>query len=366
MTRLPRFDAPGRWFHVMNRGIARRVVFRGRRDMRTFLALLALAVRRGEVEVHAFALMPTHFHLLVRSPIGRLSEALRRIQNEYVRYFNRATRRDGPLFRGRFRSRPVLSLRYRTVLVRYIDENPVAARIVRQAHEYPYGSAVRHMSHRRPKWLAGTWIDEAIQARRLVDPQASYAQVWGRAPSPAERALVEARLAAPACVRDELDDLVGATPAGVLAWMKRKASLADGTRPDLPLVAASHVLEVVRAAQRELGPWTDSPPRRGRPADLWAVATVGLLHDLAGMTATAASARLACARPGVAVRLTRHRRLLHQAPYAQRITELAAACLAGQANDEGPRSQGPAGAGARPRAADGSAGDVERAKPAAT
>src|SRR5437867_1139696 len=103
----------------MNRGIARRPVFETRADIRFFLACLARAVRRGELEVHVFCVLTTHFHLLVRSPIGRLAVAMKRIENAYVRYYNRTRRRDGPLFRGRFRSRPVESLRYRNLLVRY-------------------------------------------------------------------------------------------------------------------------------------------------------------------------------------------------------------------------------------------------------
>ena len=65
MPRLPRRDAPGRWFHVMNRGIARRTVFESREDVRYFLSRVARAVRRGEIEVHSFCIMATHFHLLV-------------------------------------------------------------------------------------------------------------------------------------------------------------------------------------------------------------------------------------------------------------------------------------------------------------
>jgi putative transposase len=72
MVRRPRLDAPGAWFHVVNRGIARRVVFPDTLHVRLFLALLACAVRRGEIEVHVLCIMPTHSHLLVRSPSGRL------------------------------------------------------------------------------------------------------------------------------------------------------------------------------------------------------------------------------------------------------------------------------------------------------
>ena len=327
MSRLPRFDAPGRWFHVMNRGIARRVVLRGRADMRFFLALVALAVRRGDLEVHAFALLPTHFHLLVRSPNGRLSEAMRRIQNEYVRYFNRANRRDGPLFRGRFHSRPVLSLHYRRMLVRYIDDNPVAARLVACATHYAHGSATRHAGARRPRWLAGWWIDETIDEARRRDPAASYASVWGAAPSEAERALVKARVRAKPMLEDDLDDLLRAAPPSVLAWMRRKAALADGTTPGVPLVAPATVLGVLGVARQTEGAWSLASSGRGRWPDLWALAAVGLLHDLAGLSSTAIGLRLDRARAQVGRQLTRHRELLAEPAYAERLAAFAVGCF---------------------------------------
>ena len=130
MARRPRLDEPGTWHHVMNRGITRRTAFENRDDCRAFLAGIARAVRRREIEVHSFCVTTTHFHLLVRSPSGQLSQAMRRIQNRYVRRFNRSRRRDGPLFRGRFRSRPVDSLTYRRDVGRrpVLDEAESTAR----------------------------------------------------------------------------------------------------------------------------------------------------------------------------------------------------------------------------------------------
>src|SRR5262245_12079043 len=128
--RRPRLDEPGTWHHVINRGVARRTLFEGESDIRFFLAELARAVRRGEIELHAYAIMSTHFHLLVCSPNGLLAVAMRNVEREYVRRFNRVRRRDGPLMRGRFLSKPVFSLAYRRLLVRYIDFNPVRASLV--------------------------------------------------------------------------------------------------------------------------------------------------------------------------------------------------------------------------------------------
>jgi len=131
MTRRPREDEPGSWHHVTNRALARRSFFETRADIRMFLSGIARAVRRGQIEVHAWCVLTTHFHLLVRSPKGELSAAMQRIQNQYVRYFNRRRQRDGSLVRGRFFSRHVDSFTYRRTLVRYIDANPVAAGLCR-------------------------------------------------------------------------------------------------------------------------------------------------------------------------------------------------------------------------------------------
>ncbi len=60
-----------------------------------FVARLARQVRLGRVEVHSCCLMTTHFHLLVHSPVVQLSEAMRRVQNEYSGRFNRMHRRNG-------------------------------------------------------------------------------------------------------------------------------------------------------------------------------------------------------------------------------------------------------------------------------
>ncbi len=159
MPRRPRHDAVDTYHHVMNRGIARRPVFETDEDRRFFLSLLAQEVRAGRLEIHAYSVMLTHFHLLVRSVTGELSEAMRRIQNRYARRFNRSRKRDGPLFRGRFLSRPVDSLRYRRNVVTYIHDNAVAAGLVANPADHDWSSARFFAGEggRRPPWLAPGW-----------------------------------------------------------------------------------------------------------------------------------------------------------------------------------------------------------------
>ena len=153
MARKLRNDRPGAAFHVMNRGIARRTIFDSPADYRFFLACLARAVRRKEIEVLAYALLRTHFHLFVRS-LGGLSQAMQRIQLRHVRRFNRLHRRDGPLLRNRFRSKEVDSPTYGRNVVHYTHENPVLARLCEHPSEYAWSSAGLCATGRIPLWFS--------------------------------------------------------------------------------------------------------------------------------------------------------------------------------------------------------------------
>ena len=161
MARRPRDDAAGRWHHVTNRGLAKRTMFEGERDFRMFLAFLAREVRAGRLEVHAFCLMLSHYHLLVRSPNGQLSVAMANVQREYSRWFNRSRRRDGPLVKDRFKSKVVRDMAYRCNVVTYIHDNPVSAKEVANQADFRASSAwywARRQEHKMPKWLATDWI----------------------------------------------------------------------------------------------------------------------------------------------------------------------------------------------------------------
>src|SRR5688500_8335144 len=89
----------------MNRGLERRpIFFEAQADRRIFLGVLVEAVRLWKIRVHAYSLMSNHYHLLLESPLPNLSRAMRHIDGVYTQRLNRSRRRDGPLFRGRFKS----------------------------------------------------------------------------------------------------------------------------------------------------------------------------------------------------------------------------------------------------------------------
>jgi len=84
MARKPRVDCPGAWHHVMNRGARREAIFQRDDHCLLFLELVGEMVARLGVEVHAYSLIPTHYHLLVRSVHGNLSRAMQRLSGEFV------------------------------------------------------------------------------------------------------------------------------------------------------------------------------------------------------------------------------------------------------------------------------------------
>ncbi|MFT7620453.1 MAG: REP element-mobilizing transposase RayT [Planctomycetota bacterium] len=205
--------------HIYNRGIARRTVFETREDKRFFESRLARAVRHGEIRIHAFSILTTHYHLLATSVDGQLSQSMQQIQTSYSRYFNRSRRRDGPLVRGRFGSRLVDTAQYFEAVVRYIDLNAQDAGLCDRPEDYAYSSA-GILARRHARWLEA---DEQRQERQvdILDPS-EYSKL---------RNVIECRLDANT---EDSEPLEAVTPESVMDWMRRKAMLADGTRPGLP------------------------------------------------------------------------------------------------------------------------------------
>ncbi len=127
MPRHARLDAPGTLHHVMVRGIERTTVFRDDRDRADFIARLARLAEAGAVTVYAWALLPNHAHLLVRTGARPLPRSMRSLLTGYAGAFNRRHKRVGHLFQNRYRSIVVEAEPYLLELVRYLHLNPLRA-----------------------------------------------------------------------------------------------------------------------------------------------------------------------------------------------------------------------------------------------
>jgi len=130
MPRQARLDAPGLLQHVMARGIERRKLFRDDKDRKSFLDRLAIILEETQTQCYAWALIPNHFHLLLRMGQTPLSKVMRRLMTGYAVSFNRRYKRIGHLFQNRYKSVICEEDPYLLELIHYIHLNPLRAKLV--------------------------------------------------------------------------------------------------------------------------------------------------------------------------------------------------------------------------------------------
>ena len=130
MPRQARLDAPGTLHHVMMRGLERRAIFRDDEDRADFVARLAALAEVGALTVFAWALLPNHAHLLVRTGSRPLARSMRSLLGGYAGAFNRRHHRIGHLFQNRYKSIVVEEEPYLLELVRYLHLNPLRAKVL--------------------------------------------------------------------------------------------------------------------------------------------------------------------------------------------------------------------------------------------
>ncbi len=137
MSRKLRVNAVG-FYHIINRGVAKSNIFCDMDDFLRFLEITQETSDEYEFEIYSFCLMNNHYHLLLKTTIGNLSTLMQKINSRYSIYFNNRYKRIGPLWQGRFKSWFVWDERYLETLVRYIEKNPIKAKITKETGDYKW------------------------------------------------------------------------------------------------------------------------------------------------------------------------------------------------------------------------------------
>ena len=125
MPRKARIDAPGALHHIIARGIEGRKIFISDRDRNDFIDRLNAILPEAQTDCYAWALMPNHFHLLLRTGTVPLATVMRRLLTGYAIAFNYRHHRRGHLFQNRYKSILCQEDTYLMELVRYIHLNPL-------------------------------------------------------------------------------------------------------------------------------------------------------------------------------------------------------------------------------------------------
>jgi putative transposase len=148
MARLARVVAPGLPHHVTQRGNRRQPVFFGEEDYVLYRTLLAEGCRAAGVAVWAYCLMPNHVHLiLVPSDADGLRAALGEAHRRYTRHVNFREGWRGYLWQGRFASFP-MDEGHLLAAARYVELNPVRAKLTRRPQDWRWSSAKAHLAGR--------------------------------------------------------------------------------------------------------------------------------------------------------------------------------------------------------------------------
>jgi putative transposase len=158
MPRALRIEYLGAWYHVMNRGISRMPIFTADEHREIFLSLLQEISALFQIEIHAYCLMDNHYHLLLRTPLANLGKAMRHLNGVYTQRYNRMVRRDGSLFRGRYKAILIEAEKYLIHVSRYIHLNPIAANLTQQAQNFKWSSYQYYITNVTPGWLHISYI----------------------------------------------------------------------------------------------------------------------------------------------------------------------------------------------------------------
>jgi len=146
MPRVARGLADGQVCHVLNRGNGRQNVFHKDGDFQAFLDLLGEARKRYGIKLFAYCLMSNHFHLLLQTEKGdELSRCMQWLMTSHVRRYHRHYGTSGHVWQGRFKSFIVQQDEHLLTVARYIESNPLRAKMVESPTDWPWSSYHQHV-----------------------------------------------------------------------------------------------------------------------------------------------------------------------------------------------------------------------------
>jgi len=158
MARPLRIEYAGAFYHVTSRGNEKGRIYSAPQDRKKFLTYLEAVHQKFKVIIHAYCLMPNHYHLLLETPFANLCQSMQFVNSSYTTYYNIARKRVGHLFQGRYKAILIDKDSYIEVLSRYIHLNPIKAKLAKLPEEYPWSSYGYYVFSKKPPKFLNTEV----------------------------------------------------------------------------------------------------------------------------------------------------------------------------------------------------------------
>lgn len=168
MPRRLRVEICG-YHHVYNRGVAKGNIFVDEYDKVKFIEILSQVSKEYKFNIHSFCLMDNHYHILVENKKENLSDGMRQINSQYASYFNKRHKRVGHLWQDRYKSWFVLDENYLFTLFKYIESNPLKARMSNKIGEYKYCATYSILTDGVPPFLQNSFVLRDYHTKELFE-----------------------------------------------------------------------------------------------------------------------------------------------------------------------------------------------------
>lgn len=147
MPRRPRHCPAGTCFHVFNRAVARLPLFEKPGDYQAFEKVLVETWQSVPLSIYAYVVMPNHWHFVVEPKTSsQVTDFFRWLTHTHTMrwHAHHGTEGTGHLYQGRFKAFPIQQDEHLLAVLRYVERNPLRAKLCKAAENWPYGSAWRN------------------------------------------------------------------------------------------------------------------------------------------------------------------------------------------------------------------------------
>ena len=166
MPRRARVELAG-FHHVYNRAVERKFVLEVDEDKEKFLEILEETCRKYKFNVHSYVVMDNHYHILLETTLDNISLGMRQLNSQYAVYYNKKYKRVGHLWQDRFKSWYILDENYLFTLYKYIEQNPVTAKITKKIGQYRYASSYNILNNQVKSFLSNSFALKDYDTKEL-------------------------------------------------------------------------------------------------------------------------------------------------------------------------------------------------------